>query len=213
MVALNFRKNPPSEFGVYAASFHRAGRALVQQLAEANGYRDTDACPIIFLYRQALELYIKGTLVSGERLLMLKGEALPIDKRLLGKHCLSPLVPGMAAVCRAAGWQWATDVPNFKSESEFRCYLQALEAVDPLSFAFRYPSDSRMSPIWHITSASTCFPLPKPWTRYSISWTQVLRGSRTSGRPGRRLHTIHSSAWDTPLLRMSASASLDSMPV
>ena len=140
-VALNFRKNPPSEFGVYADAFHEAGRTLVQKLAEANGYLDTDACPIIFLYRQALELYIKGTLVSGERLLALEGKALPIDKRLLGSHRLSPLVPGLVSVFRVAGWQWVTDVPHFRSASEFCRYLKALEAVDPLSFAFRYPTD------------------------------------------------------------------------
>jgi hypothetical protein len=140
-VVLNFLRNPPSEFGAYASAFHRAGCQLVKDLASAHGYRDTDACPIVFLYRQALELYVKGTIVSGERLLALAEQALPITSKLLREHRLSPLVPALDAVFQIANWSWPVDVPNFGSPSEFGRYLDALESVDPLSFAFRYPTN------------------------------------------------------------------------
>jgi hypothetical protein len=140
-VALNFRQNPPSELGVYAHSFHRAGRILARSLARRAGYHDTDACPIVMAYRQALELYLKGLIASGRRLLEAEGGSLPIKEELLGQHRLSPLVPALQSVFKAAGWQWHTDVPNCRSAAEFRAYLRDLEAVDPLSFSFRYPTD------------------------------------------------------------------------
>jgi len=157
-VVLNFRRNPASEYGAYAEAFHRAGCTLASRLARANGYRDTDACPIVYLYRQALELYIKGVIVSGRRLLDLAGRPLPIEERLLGEHRLSPLVPGVAAVFRVAGWRWRSDVQHFSSQPAFRSYLSSLESVDPLSFAFRYPVNkggrANLQPHYHFNVLS-----------------------------------------------------------
>lgn len=138
-VVLNSRRSPASEFGPYAASFQRAGLALAQRLADSHGYRDIDAGPIVYLYRQALELYMKGVIASGRRLLDLSAEPLPINPRALFRHRLTPLVPAIAAIIRVAGWEWRPEVPPFASEADLRIYLESLETIDPTSFSFRYP--------------------------------------------------------------------------
>jgi hypothetical protein len=145
-VALNYRRSPASDFGAYAAAFQRAGYSLATQLASAHGYRDTDACPIVYLYRQALELYVKGVIVSGRRLLDLAGKPLPVTETQLNAHRLTPLVPGIAAVFRVAGWRWNAGESHFRSQAAFRSYLASLESVDPMSFSFRYPVDKRGGP-------------------------------------------------------------------
>jgi hypothetical protein len=45
-------------FAPLARQFHLAGKLLVQQTMSQPGYNDLAACPIVFCYRHALELYI-----------------------------------------------------------------------------------------------------------------------------------------------------------
>jgi hypothetical protein len=142
-VVLNSRRNSAAELGPYAAAFHRAGLSLAQQLADAHGYRDTDAGPIVYLYRQALELYLKGVIASGRRLLYLADQPLPINPRALLDHRLTPLIPAITAVFSVAGWEWSSEVPPFASEGDLRSYLESLETIDPMSFSFRYPTDKQ----------------------------------------------------------------------
>ena len=75
--------NPASEFSVYALAFWRGGGLLAQSLASRQGYRDLDACPIVFLYRQALELYMKAIVRRGKSLLSIDGEKSTIPPRAL----------------------------------------------------------------------------------------------------------------------------------
>jgi len=89
-VVLNFIR-PESEFGIYGAAFWRAGRTLATSLAKQNGYRDFDACPIVFLYAHALELYMKTIVRRGGSLVSLAGKKLPVDQRALTRHDLLPL--------------------------------------------------------------------------------------------------------------------------
>jgi len=142
-VVLNFRRAPASDFGPYAGAFHRAGLTLLAKLRRSRGYRDTDACPIVVALRMSLELFMKGVIVSGERLLWLSGKSLPIDRDILKEHRLTPLVPALAAVFSEAGWEWSLDVRNFESPLSLTRYLTSLEAVDPLSFSFRYPTNKK----------------------------------------------------------------------
>lgn len=91
-VVLNFMNRPASEFSLYAAAFWRGGRLLAQSLAAKGGYRDLDACPIVFLYRHALELYMKAIVRRGKSVLSVAGEKLVIPPKALQRHELPPLI-------------------------------------------------------------------------------------------------------------------------
>src|SRR5438045_3502838 len=73
------------EFGMLAESYREAAQAAVNALADdgvfthsistAQGFR---AYPAIFLYRQALELTLKGILVAGSDLVEYEGGAIDL---------------------------------------------------------------------------------------------------------------------------------------
>lgn len=79
-VVLSFMGNPASKFSVYGSAFRRGGRLLAQTIASRQGYRDLDACRIAFLYRHALELYMKAIVRRGKSLLSIVGEKLEIPR-------------------------------------------------------------------------------------------------------------------------------------
>jgi hypothetical protein len=142
-VALNFMGRPESEFGIYAAGFWRAGRTLANSLAKELGYRDFDACPIVFLYSHALELYMKAIVHRGRNLVSLAGKKLPIDRRLLNRHELLPLTQPILYIFKHVGWTWSTEVEGVKT---FRDFKAIVREIDRLGTAFRYPIDTKGQP-------------------------------------------------------------------
>ena len=65
-VVLNFMLFPKGELAAYGRSYHEAAQHLVKRMA-ASHYRDPDACPIVFLYRHAVELYLKSIIPLGKQ--------------------------------------------------------------------------------------------------------------------------------------------------
>jgi hypothetical protein len=142
-VVLNFMRRPENEFGIYGAAFWRAGRALATSLAKQNGYRDFDACPIVFLYAHALELYMKAVVRRGRSLVSLAGKKLPIDPRALRRHDLVPLADSLHYIFKHFGWTWKTDVNGVKTFRDFRAVVRE---IDLLGTAFRYPLNIKGQP-------------------------------------------------------------------
>lgn len=68
-VVLNFRHATNDEFAVYAEAFHWAGNILAEKMFDQAGYNDLEACPIVFLYRRALELYLKAIALDGIKIM------------------------------------------------------------------------------------------------------------------------------------------------
>jgi hypothetical protein len=142
-VVLNFMRRPESEFGIYAAGFWRAGRSLATSLAKQRGYRDFDACPIVFLYSHALELYMKAIVRRGRSLVSLAGKKLPIQPRALNRHELLPLTQPIQYIFKHVGWTWSTEVEGVKT---FRDFKAIVREIDRLGTAFRYPIDTKGQP-------------------------------------------------------------------
>lgn len=135
-VVLNFMGRPQSEFGIYAAAFWRAGRSLAKSLASQRGYRDFDACPIVFFYSHALELYMKAIVRCGRNSVLLAGKQLPLNRRALNEHKLVPLLEPIDFIFKHVGWTWKTEVQGVKTFQEFKAIVQE---IDRLGSAFRYP--------------------------------------------------------------------------
>jgi hypothetical protein len=139
-VVLNFMKFPKGELSAYARSYHEAGQHLAARMS-ASYYRDPDACPIVFLYRHAVELYLKSIIHWGNSLLTLNNKTIVAHKNIFTEHRLRVLLksvkPALEFVIRD-GW----DDPHFKSFKAVEKIILELDEFDPRSYAFRYPIDS-----------------------------------------------------------------------
>jgi hypothetical protein len=142
-VVLNFVGSPNGEFRVYASAYRRAGRSLAVSLAAKGGYRDLDACPIVFLYRHALELYLKAIVRRGQDLVSLAGKKLPIKPRALEEHKLAPLWMPIQYIFTHLSWTWSTEVEGARTLEDIKKLLQEVDQFDSGSYSFRYPVDTK----------------------------------------------------------------------
>ena len=126
---------PLEEFDLYGEAFRRAGQKLAQSLADNPAYHHLDACPIVFLYRQAIELYFKAILRSGQCLWSLEGNTLTFDESILGQHSLSPFLAPLRVFYDELGWS--------QSYEDCASFVAQLDEIDPISAAFRYPVDKK----------------------------------------------------------------------
>ena len=143
-VVLNFRHSPQREFGPYGSGFHEAARSLARNfLRKRGGFSDLEGPPIVYLYRHALELHLKGVLLAGNRLMELDDKGLRGQElwKLLHTHKLSTLLPHVRGVFSHVGWKEEIGHGPIKTFADIRAIVTDLEEVDPQSFTFRYPTD------------------------------------------------------------------------
>jgi hypothetical protein len=143
---LNFMNNSKREFAAYGSAFHKAGQQLAKEMISRGGYSDLEACPIVFMYRHALELYLKGIIMYGIDIMAVKGK--PIEKIMqeFNTHNLSNLLPAIKKIFKEVDWVWKTDVEGIRSFEELALFIKDLEKVDSSSFTFRYPVDKKGKP-------------------------------------------------------------------
>src|ERR1022692_2044969 len=96
------------EIHLYARSLHKAAKTIIETLdPEPNPKTAWDACPIILLYRQAVELHLKTLVGEGSNFL-----PSPIDSITLYKtHSLRWLAQIVCQIIKAVGWE-----KEFKSD-------------------------------------------------------------------------------------------------
>jgi len=140
---LNFNHRAWDEFEFYAQAFHRAGVKMAENMISASGYNDLDACPIIFLYRHALELYLKAIGRIGQTILSLSATTQEISEKDLFGHKLTGLYPILRRVFSHVGWEWDLDVEGMQSFEELEELLAEFDRVDECSYTFRYPLDTK----------------------------------------------------------------------
>ena len=135
---------PKGELAAYGRSYHEAAQRLVKHIASQpqRGYRDPDACPIVFLYRHAVELYLKAIIHWGNNLLWLNGKPTVPHKNIFSEHRLRVLLKSVKPIL-----QFRKQLKNW-GNSHFDCFrdveevIGELEEFDPGSYSFRYPVDT-----------------------------------------------------------------------
>lgn len=137
-VVFNFTGRPHTDIVAFAMGYRRAGRTLARSLASSNGYPDYDGYPVFFLYRHAIELYMKAALVkAGELAGLLDVAPQEIRAGLFQHHELLTLYDGLDRILRASlPAETKAAQQDLKAPREF---LEDVAAVDPKSFHFRYP--------------------------------------------------------------------------
>ena len=69
------------EIGLYARSLHKAAKTLIATLdLQPNPKTAWDACPVILLYRQSVELHLKALVDEGGNFLQSPTDPLSLDK-------------------------------------------------------------------------------------------------------------------------------------
>jgi hypothetical protein len=143
-VVLNFTGFPKGELGVYAHAYHEAANRLVGELASRIGYSDVDACPVVFLYRHAIELYLKSIVYWGNGLLRLRNQHPPLRQDVLFRtHNLGKLVAGAKPVLKLFRCLGKWPDSEFMSFRDFARFIMELDDLDPGSYSFRYPIDRK----------------------------------------------------------------------
>src|SRR5450432_33952 len=79
---LNWRNVPKLDLWLHARSFHTAAKKLAGALEHDSGpLTDFNACPVVFMYRHAVELHLKALVLGeGGNFLGTKPDTLSIQK-------------------------------------------------------------------------------------------------------------------------------------
>lgn len=149
-MALNFQKSPEEEFTLYAAAYHQVAKEAVSVL-EKNKQAgipklpidDFRAYPVVFLYRHALELYMKSVILVGAPMLEIKNIDIIDRNKLLDTHSLDSLRQKIEKVFMAFEWDWDLGTAQFKTLEDFRKIISELHQVDTGSSTFQYPLDKK----------------------------------------------------------------------
>ncbi len=153
-VVLNWHGTSERDFTEFAEAFHVVAKESVAALRkkqqfglDGNPREDFLAYPIVFLYRHALELYMKAVLLVGAPMLSIKGRQEVNRETLLNTHSLDVLARELERVFEVYGWEWDFDTPHFHTLENFRAVIAELHDIDARSVAFRYPLDTKGSPL------------------------------------------------------------------
>ena len=130
----------------YARAYHKAARRVVEGFRQtlqredwSKNHRDTDAHPIVFLYRQALELYLKTIIVWGRPLRCLRGGS-PKPREQFD-HNLAKMLPSVKEIFGLIDCSSIWIAPTFQSFADIARVVQVFNEFP--HDAFRYPIDNR----------------------------------------------------------------------
>jgi hypothetical protein len=132
---------PKGELAAYGRSYHEAAQHLVEHMASTH-YRDPDACPIVFLYRHAIELYLKEIIHWGNNLLKLNRKVTVAQKNIYTEHRLRILLKSIKPILRFRNLLDNWGDPHFNSFRDVEKIIRELEEFDPGGSSFRYPVDT-----------------------------------------------------------------------
>jgi len=130
----------------YARAYHKAARLAFEGFRQTlqdgewpKNYREMDAHPIAFLYRQALELYLKTVIVWGQPLQYLRGRPPKQGEQTFKGHNLAKLLPGVKEIFGLIDCSSIWSAPTFQSFADIGRVVQAVNELP--HDAFRYPID------------------------------------------------------------------------
>ena len=122
------------EIGFYARSCHKAAKKLIATLdQEPNQKTAWDACPVVLLYRQAVELHLKFLIGDASNFL-----PSPTDPLTLAKtHSLRWLAQIVCQIIKACKWEAEFKRDGIFSLADFSALVNELEELDPVAVAMR----------------------------------------------------------------------------
>ena len=142
---LSWRKLAAEDVVLYAVSYRNAAHNLIYiHSSRELGDIDHSACPVIFLYRHSIELYLKAMLYRLARLSVDDTDLREVLPRLWREHSLLKLLKMAQPVLEAMYERLPLALRVF-DEDELK-FLGDLDRIDPGSYSFRYPVASTGGP-------------------------------------------------------------------
>jgi hypothetical protein len=133
--------NIPEEYlSLYARSFHKAAKSLAESvLLDANPRDYIDACPIVVMYRDAVELYLKAIVLGeGRNFLATKPDPVSVYKT----HSASWLAQFVCQIVTALKWENEFKFEGIENLADFKATVDEVNSVAPGSYAFRLPGET-----------------------------------------------------------------------
>jgi hypothetical protein len=122
------------EIMMYARSLHKAARNLIATLdLQQNPKTAWDACPVVLLYREAIELHLKALVGEGSNFLPSPTDSISLYKT----HSLRWLVQIVGQIIKAVKWENDFKCDGVSSLADFSALVGELEALDPVALAVR----------------------------------------------------------------------------
>ena len=136
---ISFNPNPQQDFGIFAKGYAQAASILAEHLLGKQRFSDYQAYPVVFLYRQAFELYLKAFYYKAGLLSFFKGSQ-NIDCQFVNKHRLTPLAETFQKICMVLS---STDQVLLQLADKVQTYAKEFEQIDKDSYGYRYPIDTK----------------------------------------------------------------------
>jgi len=144
-VLLNWSDDPIHDLEMVAEKYQALAHDRVEMLrAQRRGIQGSDsfeAYPIVFLYRQAFELFLKATVFAGAVALREEGED-PMPLKAVMRHELMPLFREVCRIFKAFGAgkndPWDFGVEGLRTYNDFASIVHEFDQIDAGSYTFRY---------------------------------------------------------------------------
>lgn len=135
---ISFSSNPKQDFGAFAKGYSQAADILAQNLLAQKRFSDYEAYPVVFLYRQAFELYLKGFYFRAGQICAFRDtEAIETD---VYKHRLAPLAQTFKKICQIL---FPSDKLLLEIADKIDRYASEFEQIDFNSLSYRYPINTK----------------------------------------------------------------------
>jgi hypothetical protein len=141
---LNWHREPEKEFHLYGEAFWNAAKTLLQNDAlDRQPIASFDASVIVYLYRHALELFLKEILIGrGGELIHPR----PSPETVVNAgHSLTKLLPDVRRIFVHCGWDKMFGSETVATFDDFTAIVEEFDKADPSSFSFRYPVKKDLS--------------------------------------------------------------------
>lgn len=139
---ISFTREPGDDFGVFAQGYAHAASTLAENLLSRARFPDFDAYPVAFLYRHALELYLKNIIYRAALLMTFKHMD-NVDANLYNNHDLTVLSEKAATILQRL---FPSDADLQQLSEEIVMVSSEFSDIDANSFAYRYPIDRSGNP-------------------------------------------------------------------
>ncbi len=131
------------EIGFLARSLHRAAKTLIANLdIQPNTKGAWDACPVVLLYTQSVELHLKALIDDGGNFLKERTDSITLYKT----HSLRWLAQIVCQIIKAVKWEREFKCEGVSNLADFSALVSELEALDPVAVAVQ--SRNRRADSW-----------------------------------------------------------------
>jgi hypothetical protein len=128
-----------AEIHMYAGSLRKAAKTLIATLdPQPNTMTAWDTCPVVLLYREAIELHLKALVDEGNNFLPSPTDSISLAKT----HSLRWLAQIVGQIIKKIGWENEFKCEGVATLADFSALVSELEILDPVAVAV-HPKNRR----------------------------------------------------------------------